>query len=278
MGPALREGYWQPEDYNDYGDRHIISKTISNSDITADSGTDAIVAWDNEPFDDEETLYYEIGINQELEYYPCIDLNAVFPNGIPTNLNEYSVVWRATSYTEDYDWSSIKDLSIFHVGSQALIKFIKHNNVVKPVLMLIGAKTMSEDELTRMKSSNGQPRLEIYSTTIGNNGTISTSHTNIASIGANWIQVAAGTETTTTPIMYPRIKFSSLLLKTDTNNLYIKYNNQLLELGEDYYIMTRNTLRTSDNNYYPEYYVTIKPVHENNITGYFGLISCKKLL
>jgi hypothetical protein len=20
MGPALREGYWQPEDYNDYGD------------------------------------------------------------------------------------------------------------------------------------------------------------------------------------------------------------------------------------------------------------------
>lgn len=259
MGPALREGYWQPEDYNDYGDRHIISKTINNSDITADSGTDAIVAWDNEPFEDEETLYYEIGVSQELEYYPCIDLNAVFPSGIPTNLNEYSVVWRATSYTEDYDWSSIKDLTIFHVGSQALIRFIKHNNVVKPVLMLIGAKTMSEDELTRMKSSNGQARLEIYSITIGNNGTISTSHTNIASIGANWIQVAAGTETTVTPIMYPRIKFSSLLLKTDTNDLYIKYNNQLLELGEDYYIRTRNTLRTSDNNYYPEYYVTIKP-------------------
>ena len=30
-------------------------------------------------------------------------------------------------------------------------------------------------------------------------------------------------------------------------------------MGEDYYIKTRNTLRTSDNNYYPEYYVTIKP-------------------
>jgi len=23
MGPALREGYWQPEDYEDYGDKYI---------------------------------------------------------------------------------------------------------------------------------------------------------------------------------------------------------------------------------------------------------------
>jgi len=23
MGAALREGYWQPESYNDYGDKHL---------------------------------------------------------------------------------------------------------------------------------------------------------------------------------------------------------------------------------------------------------------
>jgi len=26
MGPALREGYWQPEEYNNYGDVYSIEK------------------------------------------------------------------------------------------------------------------------------------------------------------------------------------------------------------------------------------------------------------
>ena len=257
MGPALREGYWQPENYNDYGEHHVQSGTITNEDITLDSNDGAIIAWDEELFEEEQTLYYEIGINQTTEFYPCIDLTRVFPNGIPFDLSEYSLVWKATNLPEyEYDWYSIKDLKVFSVGSQALIRFIKNNGTIKPVLVIIGAKTMSTAEITRMVGE-GEAQLEKYSVTV-TDGVINVSHTNITPVGANWIQVAAGSEKESVPMVYPRIKFSSLLLKTDSSNFVIRYNDNLLEVG-DYYIRTRNTLRSTDNNYYAEYYVTIKP-------------------
>jgi hypothetical protein len=32
MGPALREGYWQPENYNDYGDKYSADFSSISSD------------------------------------------------------------------------------------------------------------------------------------------------------------------------------------------------------------------------------------------------------
>jgi len=70
----------------------------------------ALAAWDSTLFEDEDTLYYQMGINENenYEFYPCIDLTLVYPSGIPTDLKDYSLVWKATSkanYT--YDWNSI---------------------------------------------------------------------------------------------------------------------------------------------------------------------------
>jgi hypothetical protein len=111
MGPALREGYWQPEDYKDYGDRHEYNGAISNADITADAGKDAIIAWDAKLFDTEDKLYYESGILQDKIYYPCIDLLAVFNNNIPSDLDKYSVVWKNTNIDGyQYNWNSLKDI------------------------------------------------------------------------------------------------------------------------------------------------------------------------
>jgi len=31
MGPALREGMWNPEEYNDYGDRHLSTISMKTS-------------------------------------------------------------------------------------------------------------------------------------------------------------------------------------------------------------------------------------------------------
>jgi len=31
MGPALREGYWQPESYSDYGEQKVYTKNLSLS-------------------------------------------------------------------------------------------------------------------------------------------------------------------------------------------------------------------------------------------------------
>lgn len=58
-------------------------------------------------------------------------------------------------------------------------------------------------------------------------------------------------------LIYPRIKFSSLSLKTDSTNLKIKYNGHELMDAADYRVNTRDTLR--DSLYFMEYYITIKP-------------------
>ena len=252
MGPALREGYWQPEDYNDYGNHLEYTSIITTNNITADSGKSAIIAWDSKAFDDEPTLYYEMGVNQTLHYYPCINLATLFNNSIPTDLDKYSVVWKANN---NANWNSPKDLQVYSVGSKALIQFIKYNNNIIPVLMITGAQTLPDDQLTRL-TSTGEARLEKYEATF-NNGSVSLNHTNTTTIGNNWILVATNTAKTTTPIVFPRIKFSSQSLKTDTTNLIIKYNNSILTAFEDYYINTRNTER--NNNYYPEFYITLKP-------------------
>ena len=277
MGPALREGYWQPEDYNDYGEHHIVTSDITEKDITEDSGKGAIIAWDSKLFDEEQTLYYEIGVGQNIEYYPCIDLNAVFTSGIPNDLSDYSIVWKATNLQDySYDFDSIKDLGVMAVDSQALVRFIKYNNTIKPVLVLVGAKTYSPEQLLRMMSQDGAARLEKYIVSVDQNGAITVSHTNDTSIGANWLCFTSYTskpenwpadlwslytqvtDKEDVPLVYPRVKFSSLLLKTDSTNFSLKYNGTKLEVG-DYYIRTRNTKRTSNNQYYPEYYATVKP-------------------
>lgn len=286
MGPALREGYWQPEDYNDYGEHHIVTSDITEKDITEDSGKSAIIAWDSKLFDEEQTLYYEVGVGQNIEYYPCIDLSTVdFDDGIPNDLSDYSVVWKATNIQgyDEYDFDSIKDLGVMAVDSQALVRFIKYNNTIKPVLVLVGAKTYSPEQLLRMMSQEGAARLEKYTVSVDANGVVTVDHdddeitgTDVDLKAADWLCFTSYTskpenwpadlwslytqvsDKEDVPLVYPRVKFSSLLLKTDSTNFSLKYNGNKLEVG-DYYIRTRNTKRTSNNQYYPEYYATVKP-------------------
>lgn len=253
MGPALREGYWQPENYNDYGNHLEYTGKITSSNIIADSGDSAIIAWDTKLFDDELTLYYEMGVNQTAHYYPCINLNTLFNGNIPTDLDKYSVVWKANN---NANWNSPKDLQIYSVGSKALIQFIRYGGNIVPVLVLTGAQTLPDEQLARLTSDAGQARLEKYEATVAN-GVVVLSHSNVKTIGNSWILVNTGADKATTPIILPRIKFSSQSLKTDTSNLIIKYHDTLLNPYNDYYVNVRNTER--NGNYYPEFYVTLKP-------------------
>ena len=250
MGPAIREGYWQPEDYDDYGDHYLYQGPLTTNDITADSALNPIIAWDSLLFDTEDKLYYQVGINAEEEYYPCINLNTVFSNNIPSELSSYSLVWNDVQASSDND---VAHLKIMAIGSDALIKFVKQNNNIIPILVVTGAKTLSQDSITRMKSSEAKARLVKISTSI-NNDTVTINQSNREDIdNSAWMtNIEENYE-----IVYPRIKFSSLNLKTDTNNLTIKYDNKILDAFKDYYLLSRNTLR--DSLYYPEYYITVKP-------------------
>ena len=77
MGLALREGYWQPEDYSDYGDKYNDSFWIGLNSLNTIEGTtgNSYFEWDSELFPEEQNLYYEYGIDQKKIPYPCIDLS-----------------------------------------------------------------------------------------------------------------------------------------------------------------------------------------------------------
>jgi len=63
MGPALREGYWQPEKYTDYGDSKSVNiylpSSWSEGALIQDAEDSAIINWDTELFSDESKNYYE---------------------------------------------------------------------------------------------------------------------------------------------------------------------------------------------------------------------------
>lgn len=77
MGPAIREGYWQPETYNDYGDKYTdllsLSALTKNIQEYGQSGNTKLF-WDTQPLDGEQKLYYEYGADQEKIAFPCINL------------------------------------------------------------------------------------------------------------------------------------------------------------------------------------------------------------
>ena len=79
MGPALREGTWQPDSYDDYGDKYSVSISSANG-----------IEWDDNPFENEDLPYEEVGVNQPKQYYPYIKLNTeITIDGETTTLLDY---------------------------------------------------------------------------------------------------------------------------------------------------------------------------------------------
>ena len=78
MGPALREGYWQPEDYEDYGDSESFSVNMFTSAGFADSSgssSDTIrYKYDSNKLTDEEDITFEYGANRTKYRHILIDI------------------------------------------------------------------------------------------------------------------------------------------------------------------------------------------------------------
>ena len=58
LGPALREGYWTPEAYEDPGESRIVENIPRN-----DSNSGVVLKFDDEPFEGEELNYYYASID-----------------------------------------------------------------------------------------------------------------------------------------------------------------------------------------------------------------------
>ena len=283
MGAALREGYWQPEDYQDYGINKEDNKelvVLTEEESKASTEESFIAFWDTELFDGENKNYYEESVNLNRIYYPCIDLSPVY-NTIKNNITDYKFIFNNNYVSiNDNSGNAIQQndrryTQVFSIGSGALLEFGLKDGVVHPLLVLVAAKSMSQAEIDflthdiitqdNVERAAGCPRLgliveqEDKTYNINANSCIPVKQDYDSNHPTYPFFVDGSLYTT----VQPRIKFSSLNLRANSTDFVIKYNNVLLEIAKDYIIQTRNTLRRIMKNdvmvdqYYPEYFLTI---------------------
>lgn len=98
MGPALREGYWQPDTYNDYGniltDQFSFSnRLIAPNSIPGTNNSNLIqLIWSEDKFEDEGGLVFDVGINTVSNAYLIVDLSQ-YLTSVAGHLDDLSFIY-----------------------------------------------------------------------------------------------------------------------------------------------------------------------------------------
>ena len=89
LGPALREGYWTPESYEDPGE------SIINPSVPLSGNSGAVLIFDEEPFEGEPLNYTYVGVQEQLQdvktYYSYIDLTDIYSGWEYKKLSELTL-------------------------------------------------------------------------------------------------------------------------------------------------------------------------------------------
>ena len=274
MGPALRESYWQPEDYTNYGDDYEDSYQISSTSniINGDSGLSAF-EWDSTLFKDEQDIFYKIKV-EETEY-PYVyyilstsDLNSIFNylNDPANNYNNLCLSFydykSATSTPHDTRY-----LCIFGLGSKLHFGFINNSGNIQPIMYI--DENINQATLNCLNNIDGYHGVQLGTiTTVIDGSSVSITRNSVIELNNNGFKNIWNSNYS---FVYPRIKINSLALKTSSDQLGVKYAGQELTQFEDYYVLPR--YNTDDND--SSYYITIKQdvlFKAGNLTG---LLKCK---
>lgn len=264
FGAAIREGYWTPEDYTNYGNRlndsiQVDLAPINDSDIFSFEinglTSYASFIWDKKNFEGEQESYYELGVNQDKNYYPCIDLKpAGLIDQIKDHLDDLCLLYWDYTPSETMPRTDNR-LRSLPLGSQCQLAFIYDNNKnVHPVLLITGEKSLygSSDETAvqwMIKTGFiGKLSTQLVGNVINTTATRYISHDQI-----EWIELNDNK-----PIVYPRIKINSLALKTGPDEQSVIYKGNKLEQYQDYSIASRTDI-DDQNNITSAYYFTLKP-------------------
>lgn len=270
MGAALREGYWQPENYNDYGDKHLDQYTISNTIAYIDANNnkheylndlknakvESKFIYDTIPFDEEQKGYidsFTIDNQDTTINYPCIKIEGEIATFIQEHQDDFSFIFYDVTDLDSTHRTN-KYRKIYHIGSQCQYAFMNDNGTVIPVIMITGA---INDYLTSriLKAMIGQPEGNDNAEpclAVINPLTAEITGTTQAVTANDWLN--PGTDPNydqfgETIMVYPRIQITSLNIRTDNDEILVKYNGHNLENYEDYQLLIR------DNSYY----INLKP-------------------
>lgn len=246
MGPALREGSWQPEeDYSDNGDSYTQFISFKN-----EAQVNGIIRafWDTELFENEVKHYYEEGIDIRKIYYPAIDITNVYPK-IQAEINKENstieekdlVIHFKISKAEKASDSDIDYyLGIYSQFDYAFLKEDSNTSKIIPVFLI--TEEFTEKELEALKNA------EIGTKKINEDGSIE-----FTKIDGNFTFINYEAEEDASKIyniVYPRIEIQSDKLKTSDSEISIfKNENEKLKKYTDYTLLNRENW----------YYLTIKP-------------------
>ncbi len=232
MGPALKEGSWQAENYNDYGSKYsgTISSLSSNMEHIS-------FKWDEEPFEDEQLIYYSESIEQTPVYYIGFKIES-FLEKIKNNLNNlsfiYDVLAPSTGGSTKREVLATKSLTI---KSKMQYAFIKKGEKNIPIIILTDKNLELTDDI------KNTCRLGLISSTIGEDGVETSEEVLVTNSELNLRENLLKNNSETIQI-FPRLKVNSLLLKTSEDELIIKYADQTLKNYYDYSVLIR------DENYF----------------------------
>lgn len=287
FGAAIREGYWTPEDYTNYGNRLNDSIQLNLSPRKEDEQEEtysneipgltpyASFVWDTKNFEGEQEAYYTLGVNQDKNYYPCIDLktddNNNFIDVIKDKLDDLCLLYWDYTATQTMPRTANR-LRSLPFGSQCQLAFMYDNELnVHPVLLITGEKSLyggANSTAADWIKENGF--IGKLSTQL-ENGAINISYTSYIDnsyIKNRWIDL----KNNNMSIVYPRIKINSLAVKTGPDEHSISYNGTKLEQYEDYSLASRTDV-VDNENIESAYYFTIKPkalIKSGTLSGTFG--------
>lgn len=228
MGPAIKEGNWQDDSYQDYGTKRSAIFTVSDDTHVVDENCTWI--FDSDLFEGEDTNYYEESVLQTQIYYPIILLDNLLSNqDIIKNLDSLSLIYESPTLGRPPEYLTI--------GAGMRYGYLRNNGAVHPAIIITDINYQSNyggylGTVSIIPSDDG------YS--------VETVYNHIADC-----TVQPSSSAALFTMVYPRLEINSLELKTseDEFNLSWADTGTLLLKFIDYSILIKNN----------KTYVTIKP-------------------
>ncbi len=289
MGPALREGNWTPEDYNNYGSRYYeeAAFTTDGEPVEPEGGSGKMrLIYDEEAFKGEQLNYYEEGTQTERHYYPFVKLARFLDNDLlQENLGRFSFTFEDNNTTHsaivvDSDGNPTREDELaqtwnFIIGAEAQFAMLSETTTVNdvttttvfPALLLTGFEHNSSE----LESSINNPRFRVGYTLISEEDLYLANKTNVTptDLGLQEIEITSAdivnsVNAANYTIVYPRIEFNSLSLKTSEDKLDVQMFNTdgsnlvALEPYTDYSILLRQETQSENANLtrIDAYYIT----------------------
>ena len=275
MGPALREGYWQPENYQDYGNKYL----AMNLQTETSQGKATYHPADEQCYDGNNKISYYIGDLQET--YLVIDVNDMNRSYIADNYDKLCFIYydvQSVNQSLTQGISPIQKaiyernaLRAIRIGGDCRFTYVKRSDTGDVILGLVieASKYMSQDQLdffTRenltieekpdYSSEDYNPfQSKIGVITINNTtGEITVDETASIILPKQYLINNAEKE------VYPRIIIDSLLLKPGEDELKIKLHDNILKPYKDYSIYVQTDLNDPVAEQRQKYMIDIKPI------------------